>query len=346
MDKVDNNKDKELQLIQEQSNRILRRNELTKKYGAVLVFGVLLAINFTMTPIFISITTAWNLVIHSTTVLCVAMGMMFVIAVAGIDISVGATMALCATITAMMAETGYPIFICVLTGIAFGIGVGSFIGVLTVKFSIQPMVLTLAMMIILRSVARMVSNVKTVQIVDDTFRSISGSSVGGVPIQLIYVLVLFAVFFIIAERTLFGKYVEAIGNNPTAAKLSGIKSDRIVITVYTLLGGLAALAGIMAVSRTQNCNPSSVGLGMELSAIAAVVIGGTPMTGGKPRVSGTLLGCFIISIINMTVNMNGIDSSWSMLIEAAVIIMAVYMQSEKAGKIRLKRNVSSGKRGS
>ena len=324
------NSNTELQKIQDLSNRALKRSEFAKKYGALMVFAVLLIINLCITKNFISTTTVWNLIIHSTTVMCVAMGMTFVIAVAGIDISVGATMALCATVVAMMAEAGIPFIGCLVIGLLLGAGIGAFIGVLTVKFKIQPMVLTLAMMIILRSVARMVSNAKTVQVLDEAFLAISGTSFGGMPIQLIYVVV----FFIIAERTVFGKSVEAIGNNATAAKLSGIHSDRIVIGVYLLLGVLTALAGVMAVSRTQNCNPSSVGSGMEMQAIAAVVIGGTSMAGGKPRILGTVVGCFIISIITMTVNMNGIDTSWSMLLEAAIIILAVYIQSDKGSKGR------------
>ncbi|MEA5004137.1 MAG: ABC transporter permease [Christensenella sp.] len=328
------NSNTELQKIQDLSNRALKRSEFAKKYGALMVFAVLLIINFCITKNFVSSTTVWNLIIHSTTVMCVAMGMTFVIAVAGIDISVGATMALCATVVAMMAEAGVPFLGCLIIGLLLGAGIGSFIGVLTVKFKIQPMVLTLAMMIILRSVARMVSNAKTVQVLDETFLAISGTSFGGIPIQLIYVVAFAVVFFIIAERTVFGKSVEAIGNNATAAKLSGIRSDRIVIGVYLLLGALTALAGVMAVSRTQNCNPSSVGSGMEMQAIAAVVIGGTSMAGGKPRILGTVVGCFIISIITMTVNMNGIDTAWSMLLEAAIIILAVYIQSDKGAKSR------------
>lgn len=328
------NSNTELQKIQDLSNRALKRSEFAKKYGALMVFAVLLIINLCITKNFVSTTTVWNLIIHSTTVMCVAMGMTFVIAVAGIDISVGATMALCATVVAMMAEAGIPFIGCLVIGLLLGAGIGAFIGVLTVKFKIQPMVLTLAMMIILRSVARMVSNAKTVQVLDEAFLAISGTSFGGVPIQLIYVVVFAVVFFIIAERTVFGKSVEAIGNNATAAKLSGIHSDRIVIGVYLLLGVLTALAGVMAVSRTQNCNPSSVGSGMEMQAIAAVVIGGTSMAGGKPRILGTVVGCFIISIITMTVNMNGIDTSWSMLLEAAIIILAVYIQSDKGSKGR------------
>ncbi len=331
---------RELQRIQDLSSRALKRNAFAKQYGAIIVFIVLLVINLVITPNFISMTTVWNLIIHSTTVMCVAMGMTFVIAVAGIDISVGATMALCATITAMLAELGFPILFCLFIGVLFGAGIGAFIGALTVKFKIQPMVLTLAMMIILRSVARMVSNAKTVQIVDESFLALSGTSIGGVPVQLVYVLILAVVFFIIAERTVFGKSVEAIGNNATAAKLSGIRSDRIIIFVYVLLGILAALAGILTVSRTNNCNPSSVGTSMEMNAIAAVVIGGTSMSGGKPRVLGTVVGCFIISIIAMTVNMNGIDTAWSMLLEAIIIILAVYIQSDKSvksGKMRGRR---------
>lgn len=334
---MENDANAKLLKIQELSNKALKRSEFAKKYGALIVFVILLAFNLIVTPSFISSSTVWNLIVHTTTTLMVAMGMTFVIATGGIDISVGSTMAITAVISASLLPV-VGTFIAIVIGLAIGAGIGAVIGALTVKFKIQPMVLTLALMIALRSVARMISNAKTVNISDDTFIGLSVNYIGGeVPIQLIYVIVAAVVFYIIATRTVFGKSVEAIGNNSTAANLSGIKADQNTIMVYVLLGILSALAGCLAVARTMNCNPSSVGEGMEMDAIAAVVIGGTPMIGGKPRVTGTVIGCFIITLITTTVNMNGIPSEWSMVFKAAIIILAVYIQSEKKIKVRQKK---------
>lgn len=331
---MENDVNASLLQIQELSNKALKRSEFAKKYGALIVFAILIIFNLIVTPGFVDSSTVWNLIIHTTTTLVVAMGMTFVIATAGIDISVGSTMALTAVVTATLLPM-LGMAVSIIIGLALGAGIGLLIGTLTVKFKIQPMVLTLALMIALRSIARMVSNAKTVNIADEGFIGLSVNYIGGtVPVQLIYVAVIAIVFYIIATRTVFGKSVEAIGNNPSAARLSGIKADKNTIMVYVLLGILSALAGCLAIARTMNCNPSSVGSGMEMDAIAAVVIGGTSMMGGKPRILGTVIGCFIITLITTTVNMNGIPSEWSMVFKAAIIILAVYIQSEKKIKVR------------
>lgn len=306
----------------------MKRKELITRFGALIVFLVLVIINLCITPNFFSMFTVWNIIIQSTPVIFVAMGMTFVIAIAGIDISVGSGMALCATITAALMSRGYPVAGCVMAGLLAGFFIGGLIGVLNIKFNIQPMVLTLAFMIILRSASRIAGGDQSIQVTDEGFIAAALTRFGMVPIQVIYVAVIVAVFYIIAEYTVFGKSVEAIGNNSTAAKLSGIRSDAIAISTYLILGGLVALAAMLTVARSMNCNPSAFGTGMEMDAIAAVVIGGTSMAGGKPRIIGSFVGCLIITLITMTVNMNGIDASYAMIIKAFIIVSAVYIQSD------------------
>ena len=331
----------ELQKIQERSSKALKRREFITSYGALIVFAILLLINICITPNFISISTVWNIIVQSTPCLLVAMGMTFVIAAAGIDISVGSTMSLCATVTTLMMMNGTPAIPSVLVGLVIGLVIGAIVGSLTIKFQIQPMVLTLAMMIILRSVSRIICTVRSVPVTHDGFISISLAKFGEIPIQLIYVIVVVGIFYIIAEYTVFGKSIEAIGNNSMAAKLSGIRSDTMAIAAYVILGVLSAVAAMLQVARVMNCNPSTFGSEMEMDAIAAVVIGGTSMAGGKPRVLGSMIGCFIMTLITMTVNMNGIDVSYSMILKAIIIVVAVYIQSEKSlkqPKIKVRKN--------
>lgn len=320
---------KEVQTLKERGDQALRRREFTARYGALLVFIALAIVNLCITPNFFSMFTVWNIIIQSAPTIITAMGMTLVIAVSGIDISVGSSMALSTIISTLMMAQGYSAILCSFAGIAAGFGLGLLIGTLTVKFDIQPMVLTLAFMIMLRSVSRITCSDKSIQVLNDAFTSIGMIRFGTVPIQLIYVAAITALFYIIAEFTVFGKSVEAIGNNSMAAKLSGIRSDLIAVLTYAILGGLAATAGLLTVARSMNCNPSSFGMGMEMEAIAAVVIGGTSMSGGKPRVLGTLAGCFIMTLITMTVNMNGIPTSYSMIFKAVIIVMAVYLQSDQ-----------------
>lgn len=322
-------KNQEVQKIQNKGNKTLKCREFTTKYGALLVFLTLLVINLIITPNFFSTYTIWNIIIQSTPTIIAAMGMTFVIAIGGIDISIGSSMALCTITISLMMSKNYSIGICVIVGLLIGLGLGMLIGVLTIKFDIQPMVLTLAFMIMLRSASRITCNDKSVQIVNDTFTNIALKRFDMIPIQTVYVIVVVGIFYILGEYTIFGKYVEAIGNNSTGAKISGIRSDMISISTYALLGVLVSVSGLLTVARSMNCNPSSFGSGMEMEAIAAVVIGGTSMTGGKPRILGTTIGCFIMTLITMTVNMNGVPSSYSMIIKAAIIVMAVYLQSDK-----------------
>lgn len=334
----------ELQKIQESSNKALKRREVIIKYGALLVLATLLLINVCITPNFFNLSTVWNIIVQSTPVLLVAMGMTFVIAIAGIDISVGSTMALCATAATLLMSHGQPVWVCVLAGLGIGLASGIITGVLAIKLKIQPMVLTLAMMIILRSVARIICDVRSVQVTNDGFIAASLTKFGDVPIQLIYVAAIVLLFYVIAEYTVFGKSIEAIGNNSTAAELSGIHSNRIAILAYVILGILAAIAAMLSAARTMNCNPSTFGSGMELDAIAAVVIGGTSMSGGKPKVLGSMIGCFIMTLITMTVNMNGVDTSYSMLLKAFIIVFAVYLQAEKGtGRSKMRRNTKTVK---
>lgn len=326
------------------AEKSLKRSEMIKKYGALAVLAALFLFNLIVTDNFCSINTVWNLIVQSTVVCMLAMGMTFVISTGGIDISVGSTMAFVATISGMLMEGGMGVGLSILIGLLIGLGIGLFIGLIVVYFRVQPMVLTLALMIALRSFARLVSNAKTVQLREfSSYTALGIGKIGNViPVQVIYMVAMILIFAFIANKTVFGKRIEAVGNNSRAAYMAGINEKRITMMAYALLGFMSAMAGIITCARTMNCNPNSVGDGMEMNAIAAVVIGGTAMEGGKPRVVGAVIGSIIIQLISITVNMNNIGTEWTKIIRAVIIIFAVYLQAEKAIKIKKTKTFKGG----
>ncbi len=320
------------------AKRMLKRNEMIQRYGAVGVLILLLLFNTIFTRNFISVNTVWNLVTQTTVVCMLAMGMTFVIGTGGIDISVGSAMAFVATVTGiLMTETGIGAVPSIIAGLFTGLLIGLLTGSIVAYFRVQPMVLTLALMIALRSFARLMSNAKTIQLREyEGYTALGIGKLGNiVPVQVLYMISMAVIFIFVASKTTFGKRVEAVGNNRSAAYMAGINEKSITMTAYGLLGFMTALAGIITCARTMNCNPSSVGDGMEMSAIAAVVIGGTAMEGGKPRIAGAIVGSFIIQLIGITVNMNNIGTEWTKMIRAVIIMLAVYLQAEKT--VRMKK---------
>ena len=308
------------------SERAMIKAEIIKKYGALFVFLIIVLIDIIITKNFLSIDTLWNLLIQATPTILIGIGLTFVIATAGIDISVGSTMALSSVVTVMLLPvTG--VVPAIIIGLSCGVLTGIFTGLMVVKFNIQPIVITLAMMIVLRAVARIISDAKNFMVTDKSLTSIGLVRVGGIiPIQIIYIVFFVAVFTLIAKYSVFGKSVEAIGNNKNAALLCGINVSLIIVVVYALVSLLSGMAGILTVARSGSCNSASLGELKELDSIAAVVIGATRMEGGKPQVFGTMIGCLIITLITMTVNMNNIPYEYSLVIKAAIIIFVVYLQ--------------------
>ncbi len=322
-------------------SKAMARAEFIKSFGAIIVLLVLVVINVFITKNFVSIDTFWNLINQSAPTVFIGMGLTFVIATGGIDISVGSVMAFSGVISVLLFPV-VGVFLAIIIGLIFGLLTGAFIGLMVVRFNIQPIVITLAMMIMIRAVARILSDAKNFMVTEQAYTSLGLTKIGGeVPVQLIYIIVLTVIFTIIAKYTVFGKSVEAIGNNRNAAKLSGINVSAMILTVYALCSLMAGMAGVLTIARSGSCNSATLGDLIELDAIAAVVIGGTRMEGGRPRILGTTIGCLIITLITMTVNMNNIAYEYSQVLKAAIIIFAVYLQIDKKFVAKKKRSGAS-----
>lgn len=261
-----------------------------------------------------------------------AFGMTYAILIGGIDLSVGSVLALCGTVvTGLITRNGVPISVAVVIGLILGLSLGLFNGVIIAKTGIPPFIVTLAMMQIARGVAYVYTNGQPIRITDGAFIGIGTGYLGPIPLPIIYTALIFIIVSILLNKTRFGRHVYALGGNADAAKFSGIKINRVTIAVYAMIGLLSAICGIVLCSRMYSGQPT-IGIGFELDAIAAVVLGGTSMSGGIGNLGGTLLGALIIGVLNNGLNLLNINSFWQLIIKGAVILFAVYVDSAKKKK--------------
>jgi galactofuranose transport system permease protein len=299
-------------------------------YGGVAMLVLILVLNAAFTPHFVDTGTLRNFLLQIHPTLLVALGMTLVIATGGIDISVGAVMALSASVTGKVYTAGAGFVPALLAGLATGCICGLFNGFLVAKFRIQAIIVTLILMIGGRGLAQIV--------LGELFLSTYGTAIsklgsfsffGLVPIQVVIMVLVSGLSFFVVERTIFGRYIQTLGDNRNAARLVGIRIPLYLMMVYTISGLLSGIAGILEGARINAINAGTLGLLIELDAIAAVAIGGTAFQGGKPLIGGTLVGASIVQLITMMVNMNDIPFNYSLIVKAAIVVAALYMQRER-----------------
>ena len=264
-------------------------------------------------------------------VLIVALGMTLVIGTEGIDLSVGSVMALAAALLPLWLGLGpWPaIAIALLAGAAAGM----FNGALVAYVGVQPIVATLALFVAGRGLALVLADGQLKQIENESFLALGTGEILGVPIIVAVAAALVLLTLFVVRRTTFGRHVVAVGGNPTASFLAGLPVRRTLMAVYVISGVLAAVAGVLATARLTASDPSAIGQLIELSAITAVVVGGTPLTGGRVRVVGTVAGALLVQLIDSTLIRNDVPDSLSQIIQALLIIAAVAVQ-RRAGAAR------------
>ena len=265
--------------------------------------------------------------------ICIATGMTMIVLTAGIDLSVGSVLALCGAVTAGLLKNGlafagadlfvgFTVLGAILAGLLLGTLIGCVNGFTVTKFNVPPFVATLAMLTIARGFTMLYTKGHPISNLGKDFAFIgSGSLIGiPVPVWLAIAVVLIAVF--ITQKTKLGRYIYAIGGNEQAAKLSGININRVKLTVYAMAGALAALGGIIVTARLDSAQPNA-GISYELDAIAAVVIGGTSLSGGKGSIWGTVMGAIIIGVLNNGLVLLNVSPFWQQVVKGAVILLAV-----------------------
>jgi len=297
-----------------------------QEYGVYAAVLALLLFNILFTPNFLDVGNFRTQLVQVTPIVIVSLGMALVIGTEGIDLSVGSVMALAAAVVVLYL--GYGALPAIAMALVAGAVVGAAGGSLVAYVGVQPIVATLALLVGVRGLA----NVLVPQLRE--FRNpdliaLGGSSIAGIPVIVIVAAVLTLAVAFVVRRTTFGRHVVAIGGNRAASELSGLPVKRVLLIVYVISGVLAAIAGVLATARLQASDPTSLGLYMELSAITAVVVGGTPLTGGRIRVLGTVMGALLMQLLSATLIKHNLPQSWTQMVQAAIILAAVYATRER-----------------
>jgi ribose transport system permease protein len=295
-----------------------------RERGVYVAFLALVLFNLAFTNNFASFGTFTNLLVQVSPVLLVSLGMALVIGTEGIDLSVGAVMALASAVLPLYLGFGWPVALAaaLLAGALAGLvngGLVAFVGV-------QPIIATLALLVGGRALAQILTGGQLQLIFDRTILDLGQARPFGIPAPVIMAVIAVLVVGFLVRRTTFGQYVVAIGGNRSASFLSGHPVKRTLLAVYVISGVLAALAGVLATARLGAGDPSNVGVLIELSAITAVVVGGTPLSGGRVRILGTVFGALLMQLLSATFIMNNLPFTWAQVFTAGIILVAVYVQ--------------------
>jgi ribose transport system permease protein len=292
--------------------------------GVYVATGLILAFNLLFTPNFATLANLRLQLVQVAPVAIVAIGMALVVATEGIDLSVGSTMAISAALLPLYI--GYGVWPAIAIALVAGAVVGAVNGSLVAFAGMQPIIATLGVLVAGRGLALVFANGRLTELFDPTLDALGNASVVGVPISVVLVLAVTVVAGVVVRRAAFGRQLLAVGGNRAAATLAGLPVKRTLVAVYVVSGVLAATAGVLSTARQGASDPSFVGLLIELSAITAVVVGGTPLSGGRVRILGTLTGALLMQLITATVIQQNLPDSTARMIQAAIIVAAVYVQ--------------------
>ena len=292
--------------------------------GVYVALVLLVIFNLVFTTNFATTDTILGLLSQATPVLLVSLGLALVIATGGIDLSVGAVMAIASAVVPLYLGYSWPV--AVLVALLFCALAGMLNGFLVGYIGMQPIVATLALFVGGRGFAQLLVNGQLQTIDDESFLALWRAKVLGIPMPVIIAAVVAILVGLLVKRTTFGRYVLAVGSNRTASYLSGQPVRGVLLAVYAISGLLAGIAGVLATARLAAGDPATVGLLIELDGIAAVVIGGTPLSGGRVSIGGTVAGALLMLVLTATFVMNNLPPTYAQILKAAIIVLAVYIQ--------------------
>ena len=298
----------------------------TREHGVYIALVLLIAYNAIATPNFVTVDTVQLLFSQVPPVIIVSLGMALVIGTGGVDLSVGSIMAIASAVLAKFVVGGTPIGLAMLYAVAAGLLVGIFNGLVVAFARVQPIVATLGVLVAGRGIALVITGGALVELFVPIFKDIRLGKFLGIPYVMIVAALLAVGVAFLVRRTAFGYRLLAIGGNRRASVLAGLPVRRTLIVVYAISGTLAAVAGVIATARLRASDPSYIGLLMELSAITAVVVGGTSLNGGRVRVLGTVTGAILLQLLETTLVSHNAPDSVARMVEAVIIIAAVYVQ--------------------
>ncbi len=305
-------------------------------YGIVIVFFLMCAVLALANPFFLKPSNIINVLRQTSINGLLSIGMTFVILTGGIDLSVGSILAFCGVMGASFSSVAfrgqlYPLYVALLLSILAGIVLGAVNGLFIARWKVPPFVVTLGMLSMARGFTYIYSDGMPIPNIDKSFLYIGQGVILGIPVPVIIFAIVFVIAWIVLYRTRFGRYVYAVGGNEKSARISGVNTQFIIFIVYVISGLLSALGGLILTARTTAGLPQA-GQSYELDAIAAVVIGGTSLSGGQGSLVGTLFGALIIGVINNGLDLLGVSSYYQQVIKGAIIIGAVLLDSFRKGK--------------
>ena len=310
--------------------KTLNIKQLLIEQRSLIALFLLIAVVSSLNPNFFTIDNFLNIFRQTSINAIIAIGMTFVILIAGIDLSVGSVLALSGAVAASLISKDISVYIVVPLILCFGAGLGLVNGALVAFGKVQAFMATLIMRLILRGLTMIYTIARpiTTGFSDnaDTFSSIGTGFIWGIPVPVWLMLLLFGIGWYVLSQTRIGRYIYALGGNESATALSGININRVKLFVFAVSGLLAALAGLIVTARLGSAQPTA-GSGYELDAIAAVVVGGTSLMGGKGRIFGTLIGALIIGFLSNALNLLNIDSYYQLVAKALVILAAVILDN-------------------
>lgn len=302
-----------------------------EKFIPLLALVVLIVVVTILNPAFADPANIMNLLRQISINALIAFGMTFVILTGGIDLSVGSILALTSALSAGMMAAGVDPILAIIIGTLLGAIFGALNGILIAKGKLAPFIVTLATMTIFRGLTLVYTEGKPITGLGDSyaFQLFGKGYFLGIPVPAVTMIIAFIILWFFLHKTAFGRKTYAIGGNEKAALISGIKVDRVKVMIYSISGMLAGLAGMILTSRLNSAQPTA-GQAYEMDAIAAVVIGGTSLAGGKGRIAGTFIGVLIIGILNNAMNLLGISSFYQQVVKGVVILIAVLLDRKKS----------------
>ncbi|CZF82714.1 Ribose transport system permease protein RbsC [Grimontia celer] len=313
-----------------EGKKLFSKEWLIEQKSLIALLFLIVVVSF-LNPNFFTVDNILNILRQTSINAIIAVGMTLVILTAGIDLSVGSVLALCGAFAATLIAMEVPVLVAVPTALFAGAALGAISGIIIAKGKVQAFIATLVTMTLLRGVTMVYTEGRPISTgFTDTADAFAWFGTGyalGIPVPVWLMVIVFAAVWYLLNHTRFGRYIYALGGNESATRLSGIDVDKVKIGAYAICGLLAALAGIIVTSRLSSAQPTA-GMGYELDAIAAVVLGGTSLMGGKGRIMGTLIGALIIGFLNNALNLLDVSSYYQMIAKATVILAAVMVDNK------------------
>ncbi|MBT9369626.1 ABC transporter permease [Rhizobium sp. CSW-27] len=311
----------------------------------LLALACILLLNWLVFPGFFTVTwqdgrlfgSLIDVINRGAPVAILAVGMTAIIATRGVDLSVGAVMAVAGAVAATAAVVGQPLIVTLLGALLVGLACGLWNGALVAFLGMQPFVATLVLMVAGRGLAQLITEGSIVTFSDPALIFVGTGSLLGLPMPAVIALVLMIAAHLVMRRTAMGLFVEAIGTNRSAASYTGLRTRTVILTLYAFGGLCAALAGVIAAADIRGADANNAGLWLELDAILAVVIGGTSLMGGRFSIPMSVLGAVIIQAMNTGILVSGLPPEFNLIVKASVIILILVMQSDRIGELVSRR---------